>query len=72
MAKGKSRSSYRSAITGRYVTKTTAKRHPKTTVKETNKVKSNKKSGKQLDFQPLEGRAMPLQNVTNQMLEKAG
>ena len=30
-------SSYRSAITGRYVTKGTAVRHPKTTVKETNK-----------------------------------
>lgn len=38
MAKGSksgSKSSYRSAITGRYVTRATALRHPKNTVKET-------------------------------------
>lgn len=40
----KTKTSYRSAITGRYVTKTTATRHPKTTVKETNKV--SKPTGK--------------------------
>ena len=41
MSKGKpsSGSSNRSAITGRYVTEATAKRHPKTTVKETRKGK---------------------------------
>ena len=38
----KSKTSYRSAITGRFVTKNTANRHPKTTVKDTNK--STKKS----------------------------
>ena len=41
-----SKTSYRSAITGKYVTKNTAKSHPKTTVKETNKVTTTKKSGK--------------------------
>lgn len=40
----KTRTSYRSAITGRFINKTTAKRHPKTTVKETNKVKPKRKS----------------------------
>jgi hypothetical protein len=39
----KTKTNYRSAITGKYVTKNTAKRHPKTTVKETDKVKSTRK-----------------------------
>lgn len=34
MAKGKSGGSYRSAITGRYVSTSYGKSHPKTTVKE--------------------------------------
>jgi len=37
-----STSKYRSAVTGRYVRKTVAVKHPKTTVKETNVVKKGK------------------------------
>ena len=44
MAKHGTKTSYRSAITGRYVTKKTTIRHPKTTVKETGKVKTTRKS----------------------------
>lgn len=36
-SKSSSSSTYRSAVTGKYVTKATAVRSPKTTVKETNK-----------------------------------
>ncbi|WP_193408753.1 multidrug transporter [Flavisolibacter tropicus] len=44
MSKGKSsRSSYRSAVTGRYVKPSYAKSHPNTTVKETNKPNSSTK-----------------------------
>jgi hypothetical protein len=43
MPKGKS---YRSAISGRYVTKSTAKSHPKTTVGETRKEARCTKKGK--------------------------
>lgn len=46
MAKSKTQTSYRRADNGHYTTKTYAKNHPKTTVKETNKVKSTGKSGK--------------------------
>lgn len=38
MAK-KTSTNYRSAVTGKYVTKTYADKHPKTTVKETDKKK---------------------------------
>lgn len=34
---------YRSAITGRYVTRSTAQRHPRTTVGETNKPRKRRK-----------------------------
>lgn len=34
---------YRDAVTGKYVTSTFAKKNPNTTVKETDKSKSNKK-----------------------------
>jgi len=37
MPRGKSSSSYRSAVTGRYITKRTAERSPRTSVKETKK-----------------------------------
>lgn len=37
MSKGKATTSYRSAITGKYVPKSTAIKNPSTTVKETNK-----------------------------------
>jgi len=38
-AKGKVKKACRSSITGRFVSKSTAKRHPKTTVVETIKIK---------------------------------
>jgi hypothetical protein len=41
--KPKTRTRHRSAITGRYVTEHYAKRHPKTTVKETDKVVRKRK-----------------------------
>lgn len=37
MAKSKTTTSYRSAVTGKYVSPKYGKTHPKTTVKETNK-----------------------------------
>jgi hypothetical protein len=39
----KTQTRYRDAITGKYVTEEYAKKHPKTTVKETDKVKRKKK-----------------------------
>lgn len=44
MAKGKTRKVSRSAVTGRFVKKRYAEKHPKTTVTET--VKTPKKKGK--------------------------
>ena len=43
MAKTRKRTNYRSSITGRYIKPSTAKKHPKTSVRETDKVKSHKK-----------------------------
>lgn len=42
MAKTKPTTRYRRADTGRYTTKEYAKKHPKTTVKETDKVQKKK------------------------------
>ena len=42
MAKGRTKGRYRSAITGKYVTKKYGKAHPNTTVKETEKKKKKK------------------------------
>jgi hypothetical protein len=46
MSKTTTRTAYRSSITGRFVTKQTAIRHPKTTQKETNKVRTTQKPKK--------------------------
>lgn len=42
----KTKTSYRRADTGEYTTEDYAKKHPKTTVKETDKIKTSKKSPK--------------------------
>ncbi|MFZ0533008.1 MAG: hypothetical protein WAM09_07480 [Anaerolineales bacterium] len=42
MPKDKTQTKYRDAGTGQYITKEYAKNHPKTTVKETNKVVTQK------------------------------
>lgn len=47
--KAKTKKTPRSSISGHYVTKVTAKRHPRTTVEETVKVTRGKKSEAQLD-----------------------
>jgi len=43
MPKGKTQTKYRNAITGQYITKKEAEKHPKTTVKETDKIVIQKK-----------------------------
>ena len=43
MAKTTTKTSYRKADTGTYTTEDYAKKHPNTTVKETDKVKTTKK-----------------------------
>ena len=40
----KTKTSYRRADTGKYTTKNYAKKHPKTTVKETDRIPSTKKT----------------------------
>lgn len=46
MAKQKEITRYRSAVTGKYVTERYANKHPKITVKETDKVKPRTKKKK--------------------------
>ena len=46
MPKKKTRTNYRSAVNGKYVPESYAKKHPKTTVKETDKVRTTRKPKK--------------------------
>jgi len=44
MAKTKTKTSYRDAGTGQYIPKEQAEKHPKTTIKETDKIAPKKKT----------------------------